>query len=62
MKALAMRYFQDDRANWHQPGNIDEFPDEEIEKLRACGAIRIISTAMTEQPETRTATARRKQR
>lgn len=62
MKALAMSYFKDDREQWHQPGNVDDFSPEEAEKHEAAGAIRIIRTAMTETPETRGQPPRRKQR
>lgn len=53
MKALVMGYFQDSRGEWHQPGNVDDFPDEkERGELEGRGVIRI-RTAMAEQPETR---------
>lgn len=65
MRALALRYFQDDGGVWHQPGNVEDFPPDDANRYAQAGAIRIIDTAMTSPPETRTEariqTRRRKQ-
>lgn len=53
MKVLVMQYFKDERGEWHQPGNVAEFNDDELRLLIRRGAIKTIQTAMVEAPETR---------
>lgn len=63
MKCLVIGYFKDNRGEWHQPGNVDEFTDpEEIETLRNRGGIKIIETAMVEAPESRVIQMKRRVR
>lgn len=62
MKALVMHFFQDNRDEWHQPGNVDEFPDPEIEILERAGSIKRIRTQMVSAPETRVVSVKRGRR
>lgn len=63
MKALVQHFFKDDRGDWHQPGNFDDFTDPaEIEVLEKRGAIKIVKTAMVEAPESRVLQLKRRVR
>ena len=53
MQVIVNDYFKDSRGVWHQPGNKDEFPDDEVEKLEKTGAITVVRTAMVGPPHTR---------
>jgi hypothetical protein len=60
MRAIAMQFFKDSGGEWHQPGSNAEFDKDEAVELERRGAIKIIETAMIEQPETRVVTFRKK--
>lgn len=53
MRCLVKTYFKDDAGEWHQPGNVDNFNRGDAEGYEKRGFVKIIETAMVEQPETR---------
>lgn len=57
MKCVVMAYFKDERGAWHQPGNAEEFTQDEYERNRK--HLKIIQTRMVEQAVTRIETALR---
>jgi len=60
MRAISMQFFQDRGGEWHQPGSCADFDKDEAVELERRGAIKVIETAMLEQPETRVVTFRKK--
>lgn len=60
MRCLVKTFFQDDAGKWHQPGNVDEFGPEEARRREEQKFIKIIDTAMVQQPETRVVEARQR--
>ncbi len=60
MRCLVMTYFQDESGEWHQPGNVDDIKSGEAVRLERSRAVKIIETAMVEQPEIRVVQMRRK--
>lgn len=53
MLTIVQGYFRDERGEWHQPGNRQEFAEEEALRYSRRGLVTIIETAMLQQPETR---------
>jgi acetylglutamate kinase len=53
MRANILQFFKDRNEVWHQPGNIDDINDSEIDELTKRGAIKVIETMAVSQPETR---------
>jgi hypothetical protein len=60
MRAISRHFFQDRNGEWHQPGSVADFDEDEAVELERRGAIKIIETAMIEPPETRVVTFRKK--
>ncbi len=53
MKCLIMAFFKDEAGEWHQPGNVENFGRGDAEGYAKRGCVKILETAMVEQPETR---------
>lgn len=53
MECNVITYFKDDRGDWHQPGTLHEFSEDEARKYEKMGALRIVRTQMLKTPATR---------
>jgi len=53
MRCIVQQYFKDEAGEWHQPGNVENFGRGDAEGYEKKGYVKIIETAMVEQPETR---------
>jgi len=60
MRCLVTGYFKDESGEWHQPGNVENFNRGDAEGYAKRGYVKIIETAMSEQPETRVLKYRRR--
>ncbi len=53
MRCIVLQYFKDEAGEWHQPGNVENFGRGDAEGFAKRGCVKILETAMIEQPETR---------
>lgn len=53
MRCLVKTFFQDGSGKWHQPGNVADFGPGDAEGYEKRGFVKILETAVVQQPKTR---------